>query len=147
METRQRVQFYPILNNAILSSPTLGSILGAFYASNQKYFTVKQLQESTDLSETEIVSTITLLKRLGDIGTSENTGCVEDLFYIDTDGSVDQLRMSVTESKKLLNVLEQIMEHRDNSNEPLNAFIRNTIVLYSEVLDFIEFKIDEHFKE
>lgn len=147
METPPKVQFYPILNNKLLNSATLGSILGTLYASNQKYFTLKQLQALTNLSESEIKSTITQLNKLGDVGILAHENIDDNQFYIDAEGSINQLRNSVAESKKLLHVLENVMEHRDESNEALNAFIRNIIVLYSEVLDFVTFKIEEHFKK
>ena len=100
METQQKVQFYPILNNKILNSNNLGSILGTFYASNQKYFTLKQLQTLTDLSESEIESTIKLLNKLGDVGISAHKNLDDNQFFIDTEGSINQLRNSVIESKK-----------------------------------------------
>ncbi len=145
METITQVQFYPILNNAKLTSPTLGSILETFYASNQKYFTVEQLHKATKLDVEEIKKALDLLGNLGDVGVAKKDSFVDRHFFLDTDGSIEHLKNSVRDSKNVLNILEKVLEQRNGENHSLDSFIKNTIVFYSEILDFITLKIDEHF--
>ncbi|GAA3604550.1 hypothetical protein Q4Q39_09325 [Flavivirga amylovorans] len=143
METQK--QFYPIFNNSAFYPKTLSSVLSIFYVSNQKYFTVAQLKEETQLSETEIEDALSLLHSLGDVGEKKNAFS-ERHFFVDTDGSIKNIKNSIKQSKCLLNVLEKILEKRNNTNEALNTFIKKAIMFYSETLDFISIKTEEYFK-
>ncbi|UII74787.1 hypothetical protein LV716_10975 [Flagellimonas sp. HMM57] len=147
METNTQVQLYPILNNRVLTPPSLSSILEIFYASNQKYFTVEELQKVTQLQVEEIENALALLNNLGDVGISRKESFVDQHFFLDIDGSIKNLKHSVQDSKNVLNILEKVLEQRNGENQPLESFIKNTIIFYSEILDFITLKIDEHFDQ
>lgn len=144
MENHTPDQFYPLLNNSELHTQKLGQILGVFYASNQKYFTVEQLREATSLSVVEIERALLLLYKLGDIDVAKDT-VNENHFFVNIEGSIKHIKANVKQHKELLNTLEIIMNKRNNANEQLNDFIKDTIVFNSEVLDYICLKLKEHF--
>ncbi len=145
MELQQTKQVFPILNSSDFFPPTLGRILWVFYASNKKYFTVKELKCSTSLEEDAIVKALHVLKSFGQIDYINTNSVFANQFFVDTNGSIQCLKNSIAESKNLLDILENIIENRDSSNHTMNAFIKNTILFYSEILDFIDIKTKEHF--
>lgn len=144
MELQSAINLFPVLNNESYNPITLSKILWVFYASNQKYFTIEELRLKTNLNEKEIKEAIIALKSLGDVASSNQL--IDDLFFVDINGSIKNLHNGVCRSKNALILLEIIADNRDHSNIALSDFIKKTILIYSEVLDFMDIKIKEYLK-
>ena len=117
MELQQTQQLFPILNSSDFFPPTLGRILWVFYASNKKYFTVRELERCTSLNEDAIVKALHVLKGFGQIDYINTNSIIANQFFVDTNGTIKCLKNSINESKTILDILEEIIEHRDNSNQ------------------------------
>ncbi|WP_346883867.1 hypothetical protein [uncultured Algibacter sp.] len=145
MELQTAKQFFPILSGGEFYPMALGRILAVFYTSNQVEFTKEELQCATNLSEDEISNGLMSLTSLGEVvKTSKNT-LSTPYFSLSTQGSINNLENNIEKSRGLLDSLEQNLDARDASNQALNNFIKETIIFYSEVLDFTELKVAEHF--
>lgn len=145
MESRKVKHFFPILSGDEFYPITLGIILSAFYTSNKKELTIKELQYKTNLTNYEIVSGLQFLRSLGEVTKNSKNTLTLAHFAFNAQGSLENLKTNIKKSRDLLHVLEQILDSRDNTNQALNNFIKETLVFYSEVLDFMELKAGEHF--
>ena len=143
MELQSAINLFPVFNSENYHPVTLSKILWVFYESNQKYFTIDQLKSKTDLEEKEIQEALEALNSLGDIATRHQH--VDETFFVDVNGSIKNLKNGVSRSKNALILLETIVDSRDESNPTLNDFIKKIILIYSEVLDFMDEKVNEYF--
>ncbi|WP_271784768.1 hypothetical protein [Aquimarina algiphila] len=145
MESQTATQFFPILSGGKFYPVTFSKILSIFYTSNQKCFTIEELQFKTNLSIDEIKYGLLFLISIEEISKEEKNILSEVCYSFNIEGHIKNLKDSVSTSKKMLDALENTVDQRDTSNLMLNDFIKETIVFYSEVLDYIEIKINEHF--
>lgn len=145
MEPQTSKQYFPILSGGEFYPVTLSKILSAFYTSNQKELTIEELRHKTNLTKDEVNNGLTFLNSLGEITKISKSTLTTAHFSFSTQGSIQNVKKNIEKSRDLLDVLEQILDARDTSNQALNNFIKESIVFYSEVLDFIELKTGEHF--
>ncbi|WP_299255600.1 hypothetical protein [uncultured Aquimarina sp.] len=145
MESQTAIQFFPMLSGGEFYPVMFSKILSAFYTSNQKYLTRGELQFKANLTVDEINYGLQFLISLGEISIEGKNVLSETYYSFNTEGHIKNFRNSISKSKDLLTTLERTVDRRDNSNQMLNDFIKDTVVFYSEVLDYIEIKIREHF--
>lgn len=146
MEQQTRIPFFPIFSGGTFYPETLSRILSAFYVSNQKQLTIRALRNKTNLTNKEIRTGLQFLSGLGEVTKMSKDTLSSAYFSFNVPGNIENLKGNIKKSKDLLTVLEQILDRRDSSDQKLNTFIKDTIVFYSEVLDFMDIKIKEHFK-
>jgi DNA-binding transcriptional regulator GbsR (MarR family) len=146
MEQQTRIPFFPIFSGGTFYPETLSRILSAFYVSNQKQLTIREIRNKTNLSNKEILTGLQFLSGLGEVTNMSKDKLSSDYFSFNVPGNIENLKENIKKSKDLITVIEQILDRRDSSNQKLNTFIKDTIVFYSEVLDFMDIKIKEHFK-
>ncbi|WP_299183946.1 hypothetical protein [uncultured Aquimarina sp.] len=145
MEQQTANHFFPILSGGKFYPVSLGRIVLAFYASNQKELTKYELQHKTNLTDDDIVNGLKFLSSLGEVTKSPTDTLTTTYFSFSTQGSIKSLENNIEKSRVVLDGLENILDARDTSNQSLNNFIKESIIFYSEVLDYIEIKITEHF--
>jgi len=147
MEKKSVIYLFPILQNRELYPKDLGKVLGMFFTSNQKYFTIEEMERQTLMNKTNLNSALDLLVKQGNINTiALNSDRLSPLFYFDAKSSFLRLQMNIAENRLLLELLEKVVIMRGASNVELNEFIKNTIAFNSEVLDFIDKTSKEYFK-
>ena len=144
MDIQSSSHLFPLLNRREIYPLALGKILWTFYASNQKYFTIEELQQYTHLQKEEIKAALSILNNLGEVNSNVEPDNLNQ-FYIDIAGCIKSLTDTIAQNRNILDILEKVIETRDTSNQELNAFIKDAIVFNSEILDFIEKKMTEHF--
>ena len=71
----------------------------------------------------------------------------EYMFYLNIYGLVNSLQQAILENRSFIQVLERTMNKRDDTNGELNQFIKNSIVLNSEVVDFVDQRVKAYFDE
>lgn len=128
--------------------PVAGKILGLFHISNQKYLTFDEIKEQISASKSATSKALNLLMDMGDVGfTTFKEHKRKRYFFLDIEGGIAHLQKLIKAYTLQNEVLEETLEHRDDSNPEMNRYIEKTIIFSQEVIEFIEEKIHEHYNE
>lgn len=122
-----------------------GAILGLFYTSNKKYFTMEEVIVELDSDKQSIEDGIALLIKNGEVKKHTTKDGLEENFYLDVQGTISHLKNVLNDKQRLTELLEKTIELRDNSNPEVTRFLRDSILFNSEIMDFVDQRIQEYF--
>ena len=123
-------------------------ILGLMFVSNQKYFSLNDIITAIKRDRDEIIESLEeLISRAEVACRMPKTTDTEYMFYLNIYGLVNSLQQAILENRSFIQVLERTMNKRDDTNGELNQFIKNSIVLNSEVVDFVDQRVKAYFDE
>ncbi|MFD1292376.1 GbsR/MarR family transcriptional regulator [Lutibacter holmesii] len=128
--------------------PLVGKIIGLLYINNQKYFTFSDIQEGIGASKGATSKALKLLLGLNRINfkySDENKK--KRLFFLDIKGVYLFMKIVMKNYSDQNQLLKESLDLRNNENEELNGFINESIKFNEEVLDFLNKKSIQYFKE
>lgn len=126
--------------------PVAGRIIGLFYVSNQKHFEFEDIMEAVSASKSATSKALKLLIEFGEVNFIIKEGSKRKrLFYLDVQGSIERIERFIDGYNMQTQLLTETLKLRNQNNEELNQFIKNTINFNTEILEFAEKKLREHY--
>lgn len=121
-------------------------ILGLMYSSNQKQFTLREISANIGQNTDTTAEVLEELINSGPI-TCRLPKATDYAFKFELNikGLLRGFRQAISDGQKFTQLLERTIEKRDNSNTELNEFIESSILMNSELADFVEQKVKEYF--
>ncbi|CAL2102052.1 hypothetical protein [Tenacibaculum sp. 190130A14a] len=126
--------------------PTAGKILGLLYTSNQRYFSFEDLIDAVDVTKSAISKALKFLETTGEVSyIYDEKNKRKRLFYLDIVSVKEQLYKNLQAYHTQIKLMEASLKLRNEENKDLNSFIKTSIEFYTEVLNYYEERLKNHF--
>ena len=127
--------------------PLTGKILGLFYISKEKYFSLEEIINLVGEDKKTVMKALRFLRGNNEINYDMlKESPRERQFYLNIQGAIDKLSKRIGYYKLLNNIFSETMAIREDKESDLSNFMKNFMKFNEEVLQYVEEKMKDNFE-